>query len=105
MTYEDIDKGFGLPLKANFVSLEKCSNPTSKISIGAGNYPAKKVYTPPTDNCFLETYFYYIQKDYDYFIIPRPSGGVGYIGYDGEIMVKKSLSEFNQILSTFRFTR
>ncbi|MBU1102498.1 hypothetical protein KJ853_02465 [Patescibacteria group bacterium] len=105
MDYTAINTGVGLFLKAGFNGqLAECASPVESVMVGTNNYSAKLVYTPPQDKCFQEVYFYYLQKgNYDYFITPRPAGGVGYIGYDGKTKTQNSLPEFNQILSTFKF--
>lgn len=102
-SYTGIDEGIGLSLKSATRDLKQCLKPTTEVSIGIGNYPAKEVYTPPSDSCYQEVYFYFFQKgNYDYFITPRPRG-VGYQGYDGKKLVKELLPEFYQIISTLKF--
>jgi len=74
------------------------------ISLGANNYSAVKVLILPDDPCFSETYFFSFRRGSRMLeIVPIPSSGTGYAGYDGEKKVQEDLPEFSGILSTLNF--
>lgn len=75
------------------------------FSVGTAEYPALQVRVLQNDPCFHEAYFFSLRKGFSiYDIVPNPSSGKNYDGYDGEKIVKNEFPDFYRILSTLSFT-
>ncbi|TAK95837.1 hypothetical protein EPO05_02995 [Patescibacteria group bacterium] len=81
-------------------------NSFKSVTVGVDGYQSKEIYILGGDACFREGYFFSIARNgYLFNIVPIPEGGNEYVNYDGKKEVQKSLPEFNQVLSTFKFTK